>query len=375
MYMDDSIFFQKIRAIADRYKDWNGYVPSPVYKPSSHVSDLANSKYFSALIAFRHVVKIACDYYWQNKQEALNVDLFMMTPSVSSPMGPGSDSEVISIKFGDLTTNLVDSSQFGFEPILLNHKIEKLYCYLPSMRGENPDPRHLNQFYHCEAEILGGFEILVPIIDNFIRFLAEVLLHTDCLLEILSPSPETSCNALQDILDMKNGFSRYSFDEVIDFLETNEGSQYINKTNEGRDITSKGEVAFAKNHSRYSPIWVMNFDRDRVPFYQKPLSYDSNKVINGDLIFPPLNNKSFGGEIVGAGQRQDNEAEIIESLRRQNVNSDPYKWYIDLRNYEHYSTTSGFGIGVERLIAWILIKDNIRDVIPYPRLKNVVTYP
>ena len=69
-------------------------------------------------------------------------------------MGPGSDSEVIPIKFGKYNSFLVDSSQFGFEPLLLN-KLDKVYCYLPSMRGENPDKRHLNQFFHCEAEIKG----------------------------------------------------------------------------------------------------------------------------------------------------------------------------------------------------------------------------
>ena len=106
---------------------------------------------------------------------AKNVDLFMMTPSVSSPMGPGSDSEAIQIKFGNLNTNLVDSSQFGFEPLLLNG-FDKVYCYLPSMRGENPDKRHLNQFFHCEAEIKGTLNDLIPIIETYIKTLCETVL-------------------------------------------------------------------------------------------------------------------------------------------------------------------------------------------------------
>lgn len=75
----------------------------------------------------------------------------MLTPSVSSPTGPISDSEVIKIKFGKYDSYLVDSSQFGFEPLLLN-RLDRVYCYLPSMRGENPDKRHLNQFFHCEPK-------------------------------------------------------------------------------------------------------------------------------------------------------------------------------------------------------------------------------
>ena len=86
----------------------------------------------------RHYIKIASDYYFGVECGAKNIDLFMLTPSVSSPMGPASDSEPNLIKFGKYNSNLVDSSQFGLEPLLLNG-IDMVYCYMPSMRGENPD--------------------------------------------------------------------------------------------------------------------------------------------------------------------------------------------------------------------------------------------
>jgi asparaginyl-tRNA synthetase len=84
------------------------------------------------------------------------MDLFLMTSSVSSPSGPGSDSESIALTFGGHNTYLTDSSQFGFEPVLIGG-IPRAYCYLASMRGEDPDKRHLNQFYHCEYEAQGNF--------------------------------------------------------------------------------------------------------------------------------------------------------------------------------------------------------------------------
>ena len=123
------------------------------------------------------------------------------------------------------------------------------------------------------------------------------------------------------------------------------------------------------------PIWLTNFDRDRVPFYQKPDPKNPSKTINADLLFPPILKNSFGGEVVGAGQRQNNPNEMYESLKRQNIPSKPYKWYINLRKQKNYKTTSGFGLGIERFIAWILGKNNIRDVILYPRIKNIETYP
>lgn len=119
----------------------------PIHNGKTHYMEVSRSPYFQALSILRHYIKMACDVYWGDIQNAYNVDLFMITQSVSSPMGPGSDSKAISIKFGKSKAYLVDSSQFGFEPLLLNG-IKKVYCYLPSMRDEDPDDRHLNQFYH-----------------------------------------------------------------------------------------------------------------------------------------------------------------------------------------------------------------------------------
>lgn len=345
----------------------------PDYDPDTHYLQVGKSKYFRDLIIMRHYIKMASDYYWSNVQGAFNVDLFMLTPSVSSPMGPGSDSEAIEIKFGNLHTYLVDSSQFGFEPILMND-IKKVYCYLPSMRGENPDKRHLNQFFHCEAEIKGTLKELKPQIEGYIKFLAKNLLSQKEILSHLSLNYEITIEKLENILKM-DSFKEIEFDHAVDLLLKNGFSNYINETEHGRDISSKGELELMKILNTKTPVWINNFDRDRVAFYQKPHKSNPYKVINSDLIFPPILNSSFGGEIVGAGQRQDNVDEMYESLRRQGVDAGPYLWYINLRRQKGYSTTSGFGLGVERFISWSLNRDDIKDSIIYPRLKNVLTHP
>ena len=114
----------------------------PTYDPQTYYKDITESEYFDALLVIRHYVKVASDVYFGEIVGAKNVDLFMMTPSISSPMGPGSDSEAVPITFGDLKTYLVDSSQFGFEPLLMKN-IDKVYCFLPAMRGEDLDKRQL----------------------------------------------------------------------------------------------------------------------------------------------------------------------------------------------------------------------------------------
>ncbi len=345
----------------------------PRYNPETHYLELTKSGYFHALIVLRHHIKIASDYYFGIECGAKNVDLFMLTPSVSSPMGPGSDSEAIPIKFGKYNSNLVDSSQFGFEPLLLNG-IDKVYCYLPSMRGENPDRRHLNQFFHCEAEIKGSIDNLIPIIEGYIRFLSEVLLTMPNILTKISLEPEKTSLNLSEITKYQK-FPEITFDEAVSALIKSDNKHLINFTKFGRDLTSAGELKLAEILKFSTPFWIKNYDRDRVAFYQKPMPNDLNKVLNADLIFPPISEESFGGEIVGCGQRQDNPAEIYESLSRQNINPEPYEWYINLRKLPKYQITSGFGLGVERFITWSLCRDDIKDSILYPRLKNVKTYP
>lgn len=344
----------------------------PAYDPSTHYIALTRSAYFRALLVLRHYIKATADRFFV-EQGATNVDLFMMTPSVSSPVGPGSDSEVIPIIFGKLQTYLVDSSQFGFEPLLMNG-IDKVYCYLPSMRGEDPDKRHLNQFFHCEAEIKGSLGDLIPIIEGYVKSLCETLKWMPNIVDRISKNPEATKSMISRVLPTES-FRRISFDDAIEILNKSGIPDLLTETEYGRDMSSRGELELMRILGMDTPLWVTSYDRNRVAFYQKPDPKNPNKVINADLLFPPLTEGSFGGEIVGCGQRQDSVEEMYESLKRQGISSEPYEWYINLRKLPGYSITSGFGLGIERFITWALCRDDIKDAIIYPRLKNVVTYP
>ncbi|GEC59276.1 asparaginyl-tRNA synthetase [Bradyrhizobium japonicum] len=345
----------------------------PVYNPSTHYIDLTRNKYFHALLTLRHYVRAVSDYYFSVMHEGRNIDLFMLTPSISSPMGAGSDSEAIAIKFGELDSYLVDSSQFGFEPLLLNG-MPMVYCYLPSMRGEDADSRHLNQFFHCEAEIRGSIGQLFPLIEGYIKALCRALSLMNNIVEKISTNPKQTRNAINSITAAA-AFPRVSFDQACELLREHGGKGITELATHRRTITAEGEMRLADLLKLDTPFWITNYDRDQVPFYLKPDRRHPEKAINADLIFPPLDGGCFGGEIVGCGERQDAADELIESLARQGICPRPYEWYIELRRQPNYSTTSGFGLGIERFLAWALCRTNIRDVIAYPRLKNIMTYP
>lgn len=345
----------------------------PKYDPDYHYLHLTNHNYFLALLCLRSYIKLISDYYLGVIIGAKNIDLFILTASLSSPMGSGSDSKAIPIKFGNIHSYLVDSSQFGFEPLLLN-KLEKVYCYMPSMRGENFDKRHLNQFFHCEMEIRGKLEEIKPIIVGYVKIMCEIILASKNIVELISADPRRTQKVLEKVVKQKE-FKEISFDSAVNILEKNGRESLVNYKKNGRDINFAGEIELLRALKSDLPVWINNFDRDRVPFYQKIDPNNTNKTINADLLFPPLLDGAFGGEIVGSGQRQDNSNEIYESLRRQNLNSEPYEWYINLRRQDKYQITSGFGLGIERFISWALGFDDIKNSIIYPRLKNIITYP
>jgi aspartyl/asparaginyl-tRNA synthetase len=330
----------------------SAHFQKPKYDPNTHIEDLADNQYFQNLLYLRDLFKRSCDDYMGNILGATNVDLFMLTTSISSPMGPGSDSEPLPIKFGD----------------------HRVYCYLPSMRGEDPDDRHLNQFFHCEAEITGNLEDIMLIVEGFVKYLASTFCASNKFIKNISVSPKVSMEALSELAASEE-LIRITFDEACDLLRKNGYQDCINVTDHGRDINSKGERLLLELIGGKKPVWIMYFDRDRVPFYQKPDNSNNSKVLCADLVFPPLIEGSFGGEIVGAGQRQDDPVEMLESLNRQGIPCNAYKWYIEIRRHPEYKITSGFGLGVERFIAWALCLTAIRDAIIYPREKNILAKP
>ena len=362
---------KKARNDASEFVKTNGQnnLRPPSYNAEAYVDDVVKDKYFATLVIVRHYVKLTSDAYW-SRVGAFNIDLFMLTPSASSPMGPGSDSEVIRIPFGKYHTNLTDSSQFGFEPLMFH--VDKAYCYLPSMRGENPDTRHLNQFFHCEAEIVGTLDELLPFVEGYVQALARTFMALTPIIELMSINFSKTEQALQNIVNTKN-FNKKTFDEVYPWLQENSSFHLVSDF--GRNITSVGEIAVAKSMGNGLPLWLCNYDRDIVSFYQKPNPVNTNSVINADLVFAPIVEGGFGGEIIGSGQRQDNSEEITESLKRQEIDGEPYEWYKNLRKQPNYKTTSGFGLGIERFIAWTLGYSDIKNVIHYPRLKNIKTLP
>jgi len=337
------------------------------YSPKNHIQNLTHDEYYRNLILLRNEISSACDDFFRSRQ-APKVDLFMIARGISSPMGKGSDSEPVPITIGTQSVNLVDSAQFGMEPLVLKH-FKAVYCYLPSFRGEDSDARHLTQFYHCEAEIRGNYKDVMNLVNDLVKsIIARVI---DKQNQANYPFKNNNFKQIKSLI--KTPFPVISFDEAAKILnQQSEKNEYLNLFDYGRVITSKGEAFICQHFGGQVPVWIEKYDRDTVPFYQKPDPENTEKVLNADLIFPSING-GFGGEIIGAGQRQDSVAQLKESMSRQNIkDTAAYNWYLELRNDKNYQTTSGFGLGIERLIAWMLGTPIIAEAAIYPVQKNVL---
>ena len=340
------------------------------FDSKKHVDNIISDNYYKNLILLRNKIEIECDNYFQ-KLGAPKVDLYLISNSVSSPMALGSDSQPIEFNFDNKNYFLTDSSQFGMEPLLFN-SFDMVYCYLPSFRGEVPDKRHLNQFFHCEAEMKGGYEDVMNVAEGLVKHLTKTIINSLKQEDFCFDQLE-NLNNLERVVSDK--FLRIKFDDAVKLLEDNGHRKLVEYKKFGRVLTNEAESMITKLVGNNTlPVWVTNYDRDSVAFYQKPDPKNNSTVLNADLLVPSFSNNGFVGEILGLGQRQDNSLSIIESMDRQKINNTgQYDWYVKLRNNKDYCPSSGFGMGIERYISWILMLNSIADASIYPVMKGVKT--
>ncbi len=156
------------------------------------------------------------------------------------------------------------------------------------------------------------------------------------------------------LLDVKPPFDRITYTEAIEIC-TKAGLDI----KWGEDIRTEAEDILTKDSDKF--LFVQFYPKEIKSFYMKHNDADPRTYKNDDLLAP----RGFG-EIIGGSQREDEESRIIENLTR--IGDDPakYQWYIELRKYgsvEH----SGFGVGIDRLITWMLNLEHIRECVPFPR--------
>ncbi|MCH2460308.1 MAG: asparagine--tRNA ligase, partial [Gemmatimonadetes bacterium] len=130
----------------------------------------------------------------------------------------------------------------------------------------------------------------------------------------------------------------------------------------GQDLGAPAEIALMAE--RELPLFVHDYPKKAKAFYMKENPEDPRTVLCDDLLVP-----EGYGEIIGGSQREDDLGRLQARIREEGLPEEAYVWYLDLRKYGSFPH-SGFGLGIERTVAWITGRHHIRELIPFPRMMN-----
>jgi len=251
------------------------------------------------------------------------------------------------LKYFDDTMYLTQSAQLHLEVLI--YSLEKVYCVAPSFRAEKSRTiRHLTEFWHVESE--EAFSTL----DGLMR-LEEQLVSYVCQNAARKCKKELEALGLdpKELLKIKAPFPKITYNEAIERLHKRGF-----KIQWGEDFGFNEERALAEDLA--GPLFVYAYPKKIKAFYVKAYPDKPELVMSADLIVPRI------GELTTGGARVDDKDELIQNLKAFDLRPEDYEWYVDLRKYGTVPHT-GMGMGVERLLAWMLNLESVMDTIPFPR--------
>ena len=259
-------------------------------------------------------------------------------------------STLFEVKYYENKTYLSQSWQLYAEAAVF--ALEKIYNMGPTFRAEkSKTSRHLSEFWMAEMEAAWmALHDVTEVAKEEVKFiLQEVLKHNKNELEILG----------QDIKKLekvsKSKFPTITYTEATKILKEKEKM----KVEWGKDLRTIEEDKLLKHFG--TPVVVTNYPLEIMAFYKPSDSKDPKTALCFDMIAP-----EGYGELVGGSQRSLDVKEMTKRLKEMGEKIDNYEWYFDLRRYGSIPH-SGYGLGVERVVAWICGIDNIKDSIPFPR--------
>lgn len=256
-------------------------------------------------------------------------------------------STLFGLKYFDQNLYLTQSSQLYLE--ILIYSLEKVFCIAPSFRAEKSRTiRHLTEYWHMEGEW--------PFADmnDLIRFEEGLMTHIckRTVEKCRSELEELGAN-IQKLESISVPFPQVTYTEAIERLNAR-GS----KLQWGDDLGYEDEKILAEDVGK--PFFVYDYPTAIKAFYCKTYRDRPEVAMSTDMLVPRI------GEISTGGAREDDKEVLIKRIREMGLNEKDYDWYLDLRRYGTVPHV-GFGMGIERLLTWMLDLDNIIDSIPFPR--------
>ena len=226
----------------------------------------------------------------------------------------------------------------------------KTYCFGPTFRAEKSKTRrHLTEFWMVEPEMAYvDIDENMTWAENLVSYILDKVL-AKCKNEL-----NTLERDISKLENMKPPFPRITYDEAFKLLKER-GSTF----EYGNDFGAPDETILSNQFDK--PIMIHRWPAEIKAFYMKRDSGNNDLALGVDMIAP-----EGYGEIIGGGQREDNIEVLTKRIRHHDLPLEPFQWYLDLRKYGSVPH-SGFGMGLERAVAWICGTKHIRETIPFPR--------
>ncbi|OSM98249.1 asparagine--tRNA ligase [Lonsdalea britannica] len=237
--------------------------------------------------------------------------------------------------------------------------LSKIYTFGPTFRAENSNTsRHLAEFWMIEPEVaFADLEDTAKLAEDLLKFVFKAVLEerADDMAFFAQRVDKEALTRLEEFIHAD--FSQVDYTDAITILE-NCGETFENPVSWGIDLSSEHERYLAEKHFK-APVVVKNYPKDIKAFYMR-MNDDGKTVAAMDVLAPGI------GEIIGGSQREERLDHLDRRLEEMGLNKEDYSWYRDLRRYGTVPH-SGFGLGFERLVAYVTGVQNVRDVIPFPR--------
>ena len=298
-----------------------------------------------AILKVRHEIIKACRDFYDSRGFTL-VDTPVFTPAACEG-----------------TTTLFETDYFGEKAYLTQSgqlyseasigALGKVYCFGPTFRAEKSKTRrHLTEFWMIEPEVAwADLDDNMTLAEEFVSYIVQRVLETrQEELKVL----ERDTTPLEQV---KPPFPRITYDEAAKILKENSVDfQY------GGDFGGGDETVLAGQYDR--PVMVHRWPAEIKAFYMKHDPEDDTKALGVDVLAP-----EGYGEIIGGGQREDDYDTLVSRIKAHDLPMEAFDWYLDVRRFGSVPH-SGFGLGIERTVAWICKLPHVRETIPFPRMMH-----
>lgn len=273
-------------------------------------------------------------------------------PPILTGSSPEGTSELFETKYFDENAYLSQSGQLYMEAAAM--ALGKVFSFGPTFRAEKSSTRrHLIEFWMIEPEMaFVEHEESLEVQEQYVTHIVQSVLE-NCQLEL-----ERLGRDVSKLEKIQAPFPRISYDDAIEFLH----EQGFEDIKWGDDFGAPHETAIAESFDM--PVFIKHYPIGIKPFYMQPHPDRDDVVLCADLIAP-----EGYGEIIGGSERIYDYDLMKKRIQEHNLDEDAYEWYLELSKYGAVPH-SGFGLGLERTVAWISGVEHIRETSPFPRLLN-----